>query len=341
MLDDDHLTFSSARTPLAGTTPAPPSCAGDSRRRLPQLGSGRLVGAAVASGLLLSAGVAPALAHDVVHEADPRPVSHVQAPGSPEALIEDAAGQAFGPPTWGATFDDGHIFPPYESVLTEGDGDDATRTLVDPPGKDGRALRMVMPPSRGARRDTPNRMQIHPAGRLSWRDGSDAWYGISMYLADDWDLDQVANNREYFASLLSMRWGDIGHRRSGPGGGISLRRVAGDSRPHFVAGRETTGWSYRDGDGNDQIDIGPVVKNRWIDFVVHIRWSASSSGGLREYWRDGKLMGRSTNQNMGTDSRVIHRMGIYQGVGVDHRRTLYWDNHRIGRSYAEVDPSRE
>lgn len=244
-------------------------------------------------------------------------------------------------PNWSATFEDSAIFPPYEGVLTEGNGGAATTTLVDAPGKGGRALRLVMPPSQGIRRNVPNRKQLHPAGDPSWRDGSDAWYGISLYVGDDWDFDDVADDRGQFTTLLSLRWADISHRDNGPGGGIKMARVPGDSRPHFVAERETRGWSFRDGAEKDQIDIGPVEKNRWIDFVVHIRWSASSRGGIREYWRDGELMGRSTNQNMGTDSRVIHRMGLYQGTAVDQRRTIYWDNHRIGRSYAEVDPSRD
>ena len=50
-------------------------------------------------------------------------------------------------------------------------------------------------------------------------------------------------------------------------------------------------------------------------------------------------MGRSTNQNMGTDSPIINRMGIYEGTDVDHERTLYWDNHRIGSSCAAVNPA--
>jgi hypothetical protein len=33
-------------------------------------------------------------------------------------------------------------------------------------------------------------------------------------------------------------------------------------------------------------------------------------------------------------------MGLYQGTQVDHPRTLYWDNHRVGTSYRAVDPSR-
>ncbi len=44
---------------------------------------------------------------------------------------------------------------------------------------------------------------------------------------------------------------------------------------------------------------------------------------------------------MATDSPVINRIGLYQSSAVDQDRTLYWGwgNHRIGRSYAEVNPA--
>ncbi len=42
---------------------------------------------------------------------------------------------------------------------------------------------------------------------------------------------------------------------------------------------------------------------------------------------------------MATDSPVPNRIGLYQSSAVDQDRTLYWGNHRIGRSYAEVNPA--
>ncbi len=66
---------------------------------------------------------------------------------------------------------------------------------------------------------------------------------------------------------------------------------------------------------------------------------ANPGQGVREYWRDGRLMGRSTRQNLPVDSPVVRRTGLYEGTAVDHTRTLYWDNDRVGTSYAEVDPA--
>lgn len=236
------------------------------------------------------------------------------------------------------TFESGRLFPPYGEQETQGTGDASTLEVVDAPERSGKAVRLAMPPSRGVEADVPSRRFVYPTPDLRWNSGDDAWYGISIYVDEDWDLNQIGDTREHFLAMFSMRWTDLSTSKNGPGNGIGVDRVAGDSVPHFVADRETRGWDYPH-PGDDRIDLGPVVKGEWIDFVIHIKWSASPDSGVREYWRDGKLMGRSTKQNMGTDAEVHHRMGIYQGTAVDHERRLYWDNHRVGNSYAEVNPA--
>ena len=236
------------------------------------------------------------------------------------------------------TFESGRLFRPYGEQETQGPGDAVTLEVVNAPERPGKAVRLVMPPSAGAEADVPSRRLVYPEPDLRWNSGDDAWYGISVYVDEDWDLSQIADTREHFLAMFGMRWTDLSGSANGPGNGIGMDRVAGNSVPHFVADRETRGWNYRN-PGNDRVDLGLVVKGEWIDFVTHIKWSASPDGGVREYWRDGKLVGSSTDQNMGTDAEVHHRMGIYQGTAVDHDRTLYWDNHRIGSSYAEVNPA--
>lgn len=237
-----------------------------------------------------------------------------------------------------ATFEDGSVFPPYdgEYVNEDGPGADASKETVDSPARTGdRAMRLVMPASGGA----TNRSQLQTPNRLLFRSGDDYWYGISLYLGDDWELDadQLAEDGAAFAALFSFRWEAISQEANGPGSGIILNRI--DGEPHFVSVRETRGWEYPDDAGDDLIDLGPAVTGRWTDFVMHIRWSDAPDNALREYWRDGRLMGRSTNQNMGTDSPIINRMGLYEGTEIDHERTLYWDNHRIGNSCAAVNPA--
>jgi hypothetical protein len=234
------------------------------------------------------------------------------------------------------TFETDSVFPPYDDYVNEeGTGLEAEQDVVSDPVRTGEgALRLRLPASDGDK----SRSQLQVPTELSFHSGDEYWYGVSMYIGQDWDLEQIDDNGQEFGALFSFRWRDISSDANGPGNGIVLDRLD-DGEVHFISRRETRGWEFHDGKDSDTIDLGPVVKGQWIDFVIHMKWSATPEDALREYWRDGRLMGRSTRQNMGTDSPVINRMGLYQGSGVDHTRTLYWDNHRIGRSYEEVNPA--
>ena len=96
-----------------------------------------------------------------------------------------------------------------------------------------------------------------------------------------------------------------------------------------------------DGKGLDKLDLGPIVTGQWMDFVCHIRWSTTANNALRECWRDGEYMGSRTSLNAVDTNPHTFRAGQYQTTEVDHARTTYVDNVRIGTSYLAVDPSRE
>jgi hypothetical protein len=169
------------------------------------------------------------------------------------------------------------------------------------------------------------------AGLPDGHAGQERWYGVSMYLGDDWLLEQLEKNRPLFLGTLGFRYTETDD--NGPGSNIGVRREG--PTPIFSTSL------IPEGEGDDVGDqlLGPVAKNRWIDFVLHIRWSLGADG-LREVWRDGVNMGRYEGPTLALSSAFEHRMGVYQGTAVDHTRTLYWDNHRVGTSYAAVDPAR-
>jgi hypothetical protein len=96
---------------------------------------------------------------------------------------------------------------------------------------------------------------------------------------------------------------------------------------------------YTDGLGLDKLDLGPIVTNKWMDFVCHIRWSTTSSNAVRECWRDGQYMGARTSRNAVAAKIHKFRIGQYQETNLLHTRTSYFDNVRIGTSYDAVDPS--
>jgi hypothetical protein len=192
-----------------------------------------------------------------------------------------------------------------------------------------RSLKITIPAALSG--GTVGRYQL-VAGMPNGKVSDDRWYGVSVFLAADWNLLQVNNGRDYFlASLLSYRYTQIPD--NGPGNGINGRIV--DGQRVF---NSTTNLGPSNPEAGD-INTGPIVKGQWVDFVMHIKWSKGSDG-VREIWRDGAKQGRYSGPTITKDSTFEHRFGIYEGTQVNHTRTLYLDNHRVGTSYAAVDPSR-
>jgi hypothetical protein len=193
-----------------------------------------------------------------------------------------------------------------------------------------------------------------PQSTYSWvpddRGSVDEWYGFSIRYAPDWKLgggisEEVSD--EYWHNPIAFRMeGDNGSLNLS--GDMDLDNGNGEpfktfSEPHMVLRRNTVMHQegfYKDGRGLDKLDLGPVVVDRWMDFVCHIRWSTTEMNALRECWRDGTFMGRRTSLNAVAPQKHFLRVGLYQTNSIEHPRTAYYDNVRIGTSYRAVDPSR-
>jgi hypothetical protein len=163
--------------------------------------------------------------------------------------------------------------------------------------------------------------------------GQERWYGYSLSLGSDWNLSQIVNNRQYFFFGPGFRYTQTSV--NGPGSALEADRI--DAVPTFYTGSNLSNTVGATTAG--RFKVGSVFTNRWMDFVYHIKWSTGSDG-FREVWRDGVKVGRYDGPTLGTSSAFELRTGIYQGTAVNHTRTMYVDNHRVGTSYAAVDPAR-
>jgi hypothetical protein len=199
-----------------------------------------------------------------------------------------------------------------------------------------------------------NKQREQPSSKFKWNPTSngsvDHWYGWSLYYDTDWNLGGGITKE-----ISGSYWHNpIAFRTQNPNGSMNLsgdmnmnnengQPYATFSTPHMVLRRNTKMHEegfYRDGLGLDKMDLGPIVVGKWMDFVCHIKWSTTTTGALRECWRDGVLMGRKTSLNA-TDTNVhVLRTGQYQETNIGHTRTTYYSNVRIGTSYDAVDPSR-
>lgn len=102
--------------------------------------------------------------------------------------------------------------------------------------------------------------------------------------------------------------------------------------------------------GNKQTIVGNYTKNKWTDFVFHVKWSAGSDG-LVEVWKDGVkvLTFNGATILTGTTYGAYMRTGLYKWpwnptssiVSSTTKRVLYVDDVRIGNAsatYYDVAP---
>ncbi len=231
---------------------------------------------------------------------------------------------------WGSNFENGHLGI-YKTVRKEGGGLHGSHVITTERARTGRRSMKITVPADPSRH-TADRYQL-AAGMPNGVDGDERWYGFSMALGHDWNLRQIKDNRSYFFSVFGFRYS--GPSTNGPGGNLDADLIGG--APRFLIGSNLSGAPGADHVGEAM--LGTVVKGRWMDFVVHIKWSRGGDG-LREVWRNGVKARSYHGRTLGIGAPFEHRIGLYQGVGVEHTRTLYVDNHRVGTSYAAVDPSR-
>lgn len=102
--------------------------------------------------------------------------------------------------------------------------------------------------------------------------------------------------------------------------------------------------------GNKQTILGNYTKNKWTDFVFHVKWSTGSDG-LIEAWKDGVkvLTFNGATAITGTTYAPYMRTGLYKWpwnptssiVSTTTKRVLYVDDVRIGNeraTYYDVTP---
>jgi len=180
----------------------------------------------------------------------------------------------------------------------------------------GRALKVDMPP--GAKRATPSSayrwfVSANANGTREQYFAVSVWFGKNVTKSSTW--------------MSPISW-----RTDGSAGDSLVVHKKGN---RLVFRRSVNG-SWPDGAGKDDIDMGRITTGRWIDFVFRIRWSARGGTGIRQVYRDGKLMGTSRKMNTRNGHIYRFRVGMYQDSATKVRRTVYYDAVKIGRTYASV-----
>jgi hypothetical protein len=151
--------------------------------------------------------------------------------------------------------------------------------------------------------------------RVRWREASDVWYGMALYIPHllDW------------CWWTPMRWDNF--RTYGSAGDIGGVRIY-DGKLYLDRGDYTRQTAL----------VGPVAipQARWFWIEVHQRFSGTSGRALSELYIDGVKRGRSTSAN--SAGRVINHIrygNVAMASQCSRRSSIYFDrvwvsNHRLG-----------
>ena len=86
--------------------------------------------------------------------------------------------------------------------------------------------------------------------------------------------------------------------------------------------------------GSEYIDIGPVLSNQWVSWVIHVKWAIDNTGIL-QVWQNDKLVIDRTNIKTCSPDGVYFKLGLNKfGWGNQPsnvtKRVIWYDEIRIG-----------
>jgi hypothetical protein len=158
-------------------------------------------------------------------------------------------------------------------------------------------------------------------------DEGERWYGFSVYL-ENWEEDPTGEH--------VFQW----HPGSSSGSAVISLFTNEDK---FTLVHQNGGSASSQEFARPQ--LGPLLKNQWVDFVLHIRW-ATDDRGLLEVWLNG-VRKYVYNGRTSWGGQYL-KLGINKFCWVDQcgpsttsTRVMYIDALRIGNekaNYSDVKP---
>jgi hypothetical protein len=165
--------------------------------------------------------------------------------------------------------------------------------------------------------------------------GREYWIGFSNYLADPWPF---AKKGEIIFQI---------HKRPDPTDQRSRQPLIKTTKggvwfiqSTFDPNHDSTSSTVQ----AEQFRAGPIEKNRWNDWVIHVKWSYGSDG-LLEIWKDGAKVVNKNGPNCSNDDLGPYiKIGVYNpfwrersGATAEDKRTIHYDSVRVGDETASYD----
>jgi polysaccharide lyase-like protein len=149
----------------------------------------------------------------------------------------------------------------------------------------------------------------------------DYWYGLSIFLPEDFTAPTKSD-------AVLFQWHT---QQGGPSPVLAIRVKAGE----WVITHNAT-------EKKRTLVRIPLVKERWTDWVVHVRWSAEKKGFLT-IWKDGVEVVKETDIITQYPEALgpYAKFGQYHSVSEVPQNVVYFDEYRVAGaegSFAAVSP---
>ncbi|HEY4109096.1 heparin lyase I family protein [Puia sp.] len=164
------------------------------------------------------------------------------------------------------------------------------------------------------------------------------WYGFSSYLPTDFVKDPMA---EKIAQWHEIPDWDLGENWRSPPISLGIQNDRYTLQILWAAAKVNTNDTK---DGEKDIDLGPVDKGKWNDFVFHIKFSYKSDGILEIYKNKVKIFSLYGPNSFNDENYPYFKVGIYKwtwngwaSYSPESKRVLYVDEVRIGNSKSNLN----
>jgi hypothetical protein len=148
-------------------------------------------------------------------------------------------------------------------------------------------------------------------------EGETQWYAWSTYFPEDFEWD----GEDQF--LIYTQW----HQTANHGPPNIALWVTDGRKPHLkmtVRG----GKLGRDDEveHSSKLDLGRLVKGRWLDHTVRITWSSDPDRGSVTVWVNGEKMAEATEATLYHGQSAYLKQGIYAANNTEDEHTIYFSD---------------
>lgn len=131
--------------------------------------------------------------------------------------------------------------------------------------------------------------------RKLYKTNRDHWFGFKMLVDPEYEFDTVKNGE------IVTQFHVLGKNAKSP----PVTIVIANERFQLVI--------IKNNDGKPKsYDLGPVNKNKWVNWKFHLVLSKRDKKGFVEVWRDGEKLQSISGKNIGENFRMYLKIGVYK-----------------------------